>query len=130
MILPDENGWAFPWRPGKPLVEKKAAGFLTPETMASPKLLPLIKSLGQFEIDERESGRRKTLNWFIVRVEIVLINSDRSGPAHTNPGCSINFFSLVLKTPRRTFEFFLSQKLSAYEKKVTVGFVAACIILG
>lgn len=54
--IADENGWAFLGELGN-LVLKKRPDF-DPRNYGFEKLLKLIKSLGSFEIDERETGRR------------------------------------------------------------------------
>jgi uncharacterized LabA/DUF88 family protein len=54
--ITDENGWAFLGDLGN-LILKKRPDF-DPRNYGFAKLLPLIKSLNQFEIDERESGRK------------------------------------------------------------------------
>lgn len=54
--LADENGWAFLGELGN-LVLKKRPDFDS-RNYGFEKLLPLIKSLHNFEIDERETGRR------------------------------------------------------------------------
>jgi uncharacterized LabA/DUF88 family protein len=50
----DESGWAYLGALGG-LMSRKKTDF-DPRNYGFPKLLPLIKSLGMFEIDERESG--------------------------------------------------------------------------
>jgi Fe-S-cluster formation regulator IscX/YfhJ len=54
--IADENGWAFLGDLGNLLLKKRPD--FDSRNYGFTKLLPLIKSLGQFEIDERESGRR------------------------------------------------------------------------
>ena len=54
--IADENGWAFLGELGS-FVLKKRPDF-DPRNYGFEKLLPLIKSLNSFEIDERETGRR------------------------------------------------------------------------
>jgi Fe-S-cluster formation regulator IscX/YfhJ len=54
--IADENGWAFLGELGS-LVIKKRPDF-DPRNYGFEKLLPLIKSLNKFEIDERETGRK------------------------------------------------------------------------
>jgi uncharacterized LabA/DUF88 family protein len=53
--LADENGWAFLGELGN-LMLKKQPDF-DPRNYGFPKMLPLIKSMKRFEIDERESGK-------------------------------------------------------------------------
>jgi len=54
--IADENGWAFLGELGNMLLKKRPD--FDPRNYGFEKLLPLIKSLPQFEIDERESGRK------------------------------------------------------------------------
>ncbi|HEY6506068.1 MAG TPA: NYN domain-containing protein [Chitinophagaceae bacterium] len=54
--IADENGWGFLGELGNMLLKKRPD--FDPRNYGFEKLLPLIKSLGQFEIDERESGRK------------------------------------------------------------------------
>ncbi len=54
--ITDETGWAFLGDLGNMLLKKRPD--FDPRNYGYAKLLPLIKSLGQFEIDERESGRK------------------------------------------------------------------------
>jgi len=54
--IADENGWAFLGDLGNLLLKKRPD--FDARNYGFTKLLPLIKSLGNFEIDERESGRR------------------------------------------------------------------------
>jgi len=54
--LADENGWAFLGDLGN-LILKKQPDF-DPRNYGFKKLVPLIKSFNQFEIDERESGKK------------------------------------------------------------------------
>lgn len=54
--IADENGWAFLGDLGNMLLKKRPD--FDSRNYGFEKLLPLIKSLGRFEIDERESGRR------------------------------------------------------------------------
>lgn len=54
--ITDENGWAFLGDLGNMLLKKRPD--FDPRNYGYAKLLPLIKSLGHFEIDERESGRK------------------------------------------------------------------------
>ena len=64
--IADENGWAFLGELGNMLL-KKRPDFDT-RNYGFEKLLPLIKSLHQYEIDERESGR-KHVKLVFVRVK-------------------------------------------------------------
>ncbi|MES1198086.1 MAG: NYN domain-containing protein [Chitinophagaceae bacterium] len=54
--IADENGWAFLGDLGNMLLKKRPD--FDPRNYGFEKLLQLIKSLGNFEIDERESGRK------------------------------------------------------------------------
>jgi Fe-S-cluster formation regulator IscX/YfhJ len=54
--IADENGWAFLGDLGNLLLKKRPD--FDARNYGFTKLLPLIKSLGQFEVDERESGRK------------------------------------------------------------------------
>lgn len=56
--LADENGWAFLGDLGN-LILKKQPDF-DPRNFGFKKLVPLIKSFGQFEIDIRETGKKNT----------------------------------------------------------------------
>ena len=53
--LADENGWAFLGELGNLILKKKPD--FDPRNYGYAKMLPLIKSLNKFEIDERESGK-------------------------------------------------------------------------
>ena len=54
--IADENGWAFLGELGNFLLKKRPD--FDPRNYGYEKLLKLIRSLGNFEIDERETGRR------------------------------------------------------------------------
>ena len=56
--LADENGWAFLGDLGN-LILKKQPDF-DPRNYGFKKLVPFIKSFEQFEIDERETGKKNT----------------------------------------------------------------------
>lgn len=62
----DEDGWAFLGELGNLLLKKRPD--FDPRNYGFVKLLPLIKSLGHFEIDERESGR-KNIKLVYIRVK-------------------------------------------------------------
>lgn len=64
--IADENGWAFLGELGNLLLKKRPD--FDPRNYGFGKLLPLIKSLDQYEIDERESGR-KNIKLVYVRVK-------------------------------------------------------------
>jgi uncharacterized LabA/DUF88 family protein len=61
--IEDENGWAFLGELGNLLLKKKPD--FDPRNYGYPKLLPLIKSLGKFEIDERETGRKNVKHVYV-----------------------------------------------------------------
>lgn len=52
--LADESGWTFLGELGNFILKKKTD--FDPRNYGFPKLLPLIKSIDKFEIDERDSG--------------------------------------------------------------------------
>ncbi|MFL5752719.1 MAG: NYN domain-containing protein [Bacteroidia bacterium] len=54
--LADESGWAFLGELGNFILKKKTD--FDPRNYGFQKLLPLIKSTGKFEIDERETGNK------------------------------------------------------------------------
>lgn len=54
--IADENGWAFLGELGNMLLKKRPD--FDPRNYGFEKLLPLIRSLDRFDIDERESGRK------------------------------------------------------------------------
>ena len=62
----DENGWAFLGELGNLLLKKRPD--FDPRNYGFEKLLLLIRSLGHFEIDERESGR-KNVKLVYIRVK-------------------------------------------------------------
>jgi uncharacterized LabA/DUF88 family protein len=53
--LADENGWAFLGELGNLMLKKKPD--FDPRNYGYYKMLPLIKSMNRFEIDERDSGK-------------------------------------------------------------------------
>jgi uncharacterized LabA/DUF88 family protein len=53
--LADENGWAFLGELGSLMLKKKPD--FDPRNYGFPKMLPLIKSINRFEIDERETSK-------------------------------------------------------------------------
>jgi uncharacterized LabA/DUF88 family protein len=53
--LADEGGWAFLGELGNFILKKKTD--FDPRNYGFPRMLPLIKSLDKFEIDEREAGK-------------------------------------------------------------------------
>ncbi len=52
--LADESGWTFLGELGNFILKKKTD--FDPRNYGFPKLLPLIKNIGKFEIDERSTG--------------------------------------------------------------------------
>lgn len=63
--LEDENGWAFLGELGN-LMLKKQPDF-DPRNYGFPKMLALIKSMNQFVIDERESGKNNIKHIYVRR---------------------------------------------------------------
>jgi len=61
--LEDENGWTFLGDLGNLLLKKKPD--FDPRNYGFPKMLPLIKSMQKFEIDERESGKKNIKHIYI-----------------------------------------------------------------
>jgi uncharacterized LabA/DUF88 family protein len=61
--LADENGWAFLGELGS-LIIKKQPDF-DPRNYGYAKMLPLIRSLNRFEIDERDTGKKNVKHIYI-----------------------------------------------------------------
>ncbi len=61
--LADENGWAFLGELGNLLLKKKPD--FDSRNYGYPKLLPLIRSMNKFEIDERDSGKNNIKHIYI-----------------------------------------------------------------
>ena len=61
--IEDENGWAFLGELGSLLLKKKPD--FDARNYGFQKLLPLIKSTGKFEIDERETGKRNVKHVYV-----------------------------------------------------------------
>ncbi len=61
--IADENGWAFLGDLGN-LMLKKRPDF-DPRNYGFPKMLPLIKSMNRFEIDERDTGKNNIKHIYI-----------------------------------------------------------------
>jgi hypothetical protein len=61
--IADENGWAFLGELGSQLLKKKPD--FDSRNYGFEKLYPLIKSLSQFETDERESGKRHVKHIYV-----------------------------------------------------------------
>lgn len=59
----DENGWAFLGELGSLILKKKPD--FDSRNYGFEKMLPLIKSLGHFEIDERETGKKNIKHVYI-----------------------------------------------------------------
>jgi len=61
--IADENGWAFLGDLGNFLLKKQSN--FDPRNYGYVKLVPLIKSFGRFEIDEREVGKGKIKHVYV-----------------------------------------------------------------
>jgi uncharacterized LabA/DUF88 family protein len=61
--LADENGWAFLGDLGNLMLKKKAD--FDSRNYGYPKLLPLLRSINKFEIDERDSGKNNIKHIYI-----------------------------------------------------------------
>ena len=61
--LADENGWAFLGELGS-LIIKKQPDF-DPRNYGYVKMLPLIRSLNQYKIDERDTGKRNVKHIYV-----------------------------------------------------------------
>lgn len=61
--LADENGWAFLGELGNLILKKKPD--FDARNYGFEKMLPLIKSLNKFEIDERESGKKNIKHVYV-----------------------------------------------------------------
>ena len=61
--LADETGWTFLGSLGNFILKKKPD--FDPRNYGFPKLFPLIKSLNQFEIDERDTGQNNIKHIYI-----------------------------------------------------------------
>lgn len=61
--LADESGWAFLGELGNLLLKKKTD--FDPRNYGFQKMLPLIKSINQFEIDERVTGKNNIRHIYI-----------------------------------------------------------------
>ncbi|MBA3664651.1 MAG: NYN domain-containing protein [Bacteroidetes bacterium] len=59
----DENGWAFLGELGSLILKKKPD--FDSRNYGYEKMLPLIRSLGLFEIDERETGKRNIKHVYV-----------------------------------------------------------------
>ena len=63
--LADENGWAFLGDLGN-LIIKKQTDF-DPRNYGFNKMLPLIKSIDLFQVDERDTGNNNKLVYIKIR---------------------------------------------------------------
>lgn len=61
--IADENGWAFLGELGSQLLKKKPD--FDSRNYGYEKLLPLIRNIGQYEIDERETGKRNVRHIYL-----------------------------------------------------------------
>jgi uncharacterized LabA/DUF88 family protein len=61
--LADENGWAFLGELGNLMLKKKPD--FDPRNYGYAKMLPLIKSINRFEIDERDTGKKNIKHIYI-----------------------------------------------------------------
>jgi len=61
--IADENGWAYLGELGNILIKRRPD--FDPRNYGFEKLLPLLKSLPQFEIDERETNKRNVKHVFV-----------------------------------------------------------------
>lgn len=61
--LGDEDGWTFLGNLGSFIIKKKPD--FDPRNFGFPKLLPLIKSIGKIEIDERETNNRNIRHIYV-----------------------------------------------------------------
>ncbi len=61
--LADENGWAFLGDLGNLLLKKKPD--FDPRNYGYRKMLPLIKSMNKFEVDERDTGKHNIKHIYI-----------------------------------------------------------------
>jgi uncharacterized LabA/DUF88 family protein len=61
--LADENGWTFLGELGNFILKKKTD--FDPRNYGFPKLLPLIRSINKFVIDERDSGNKNIRHIYI-----------------------------------------------------------------
>lgn len=61
--LADENGWTFLGELGNLMLKKKPD--FDPRNYGFPKMLPLIKSMARFEIDERDTGKSNIKHIYI-----------------------------------------------------------------
>jgi len=65
--LADENGWAFLGEVGNLIIKKQPS--FDPRFFGYPKLTPLIKALGKFEIDIRDTGQYHIKHIYIRNID-------------------------------------------------------------
>lgn len=68
--LADENGWSFLGNLGSFILKKKPN--FDPRNYGFTKLLPLIKSIGKFELDERDTGLNNIRHIYIKQKDTVV----------------------------------------------------------
>lgn len=61
--LADENGWAFLGELGNLMLKKKPD--FDPRNYGHPKMLPLIRNINRFEVDERDTGKNNIKHIYI-----------------------------------------------------------------
>lgn len=61
--ISDDNGWAFLGTLGNYMIKKKTD--FDPRNYGFPKLYPLIKEIGEFEIEEKETGENNIRHIYI-----------------------------------------------------------------
>ncbi|MBD1393032.1 NYN domain-containing protein [Mucilaginibacter glaciei] len=66
--LADDNGWAFLGELGNLMLKKKPD--FDPRNYGFLKMLPFIKSMERFEVDERESGKNHHIKHIYVRKKL------------------------------------------------------------
>ncbi len=59
----DENGWAFLGELGNLMLKKKPD--FDPRNYGFAKMLPLLRSINKFEIDERDTGKKNTKHIYV-----------------------------------------------------------------
>ena len=72
--LADENGWTFLGDLGNLMLKKKPD--FDPRNYGYPKLLPLIRSINKFDIDERDSGKNNIKHIYIRKKQRPLTTSN------------------------------------------------------
>jgi uncharacterized LabA/DUF88 family protein len=65
--LADEHGWAFLGELGNFILKKKTD--FDSRNYGFPKLLPLIKSTGKFEVDERKDANNKNIRHIYIKIK-------------------------------------------------------------